>query len=126
MRSRRGIRKKVKRVFSAISAIGSYCPYTLLFKKAVRLLRGGPIIDKTKLNDRERDLLFRIKMGQGIALVGFICPTFWIPLFSGVRGEALYFNAGHSGLVILVGFGFVLKYRIDLEKERSKKNVNNV
>jgi hypothetical protein len=71
----------VKRVFNAISSIGSYCPYTLLFKKAVRLIRGGPVVDKAKLNERERDLLFRIKMGQGIALVGFICLTFWIPFF---------------------------------------------
>lgn len=114
----------MKRVFNAISSIGSYCPYSLLFKKAVRLLRGDPIIDKAKLNDRERDLLFRIKMGQSIAIVGFICPTFWIPLFSGVRGEALYFNAGHSGLVILVGFWFILISRIALEREK-KSNTNN-
>ena len=115
----------MKRVVNAISSIGSACPYTLLFKKVVRLLRGESVIDKTKLNDRERDLLFRIKMGKSIAFVGFICPTFWIPLFSGVRGESLYFSAGHSGLVILIGFGFMLKYRIDLEQEQGKKNVNN-
>lgn len=112
----------MKKVISLISSVGSSCPYTMLFKKAIRLLRGEPVIDKNRLNDKEREILFRIKLGQGIALVGFFCPIFWISLFSGVRGEVLYFNAFHSGLVILFGLGFMLKYRIDLEKERSKKN----
>jgi len=98
----------------------------MLSKKAIRLVRGEPIIDKNRLNDKEREILFRIKLGQGIALVGVFCPIFWISLFSGARGEVLYFNAFHSGLVILFGLGFMLKYRIDLEKERCKKEVKNV
>jgi hypothetical protein len=115
----------MKRVFNAISSIGSYCPYTLVFKKALRVLRGERIINKSNLNDRERDLLFRLKLGKSIALVGFLCPTFWIPLFSGVRGGELYILAGHSGLVVLIGFGFILKYRIDLEKESRNQNEKN-
>lgn len=117
---------KMKKVINILSSVSSSCPYTMLFKKVIRLLQGEPIIDKARLSDRERDLLFRIKLGQGIALVGLFCPIFWISLFSGVRGEALYFNACHSGLVILVGLGFILKYRIDLEKERSNKNAKSV
>ncbi len=117
---------KMKKVVNILSSVSSSCPYALLFKKAIRLLRGEPVIDKARLSDRERDLLFRIKLGQSIALVGIFCPIFWVSLFSGVRGEALYFNAGHSGLVILVGLGFILKYRIDLEKERSIKNEKSV
>ena len=115
----------MKRVINAISSVCSSCPYALLVKKAVSMLRGERIINKASLNDRERDLLFRIKLGKSIALVGFLCPTFWIPLFSGVRGDELYILAGHYGLVVLIGFGFILKYRFDLEKERSIQNVKN-
>lgn len=116
----------MKKAVNLISSVGSSCPYTMLFKKAIRLLRGEPIIDKTRLSDREHEILFRIKLGKSIALVGVFCPIFWISLFSGARGEVLYFNAFHSGLVILFGLGFILKYRFDLEKERSKKIAKNV
>ncbi|MFX4263481.1 hypothetical protein ACOBQJ_14950 [Pelotomaculum propionicicum] len=116
----------MKRIVNLISSFGSSCPYTMLFKKAIRLLRGEPVIDKARLSDRERDLLFRIKLGQSIVLVGLFCPIFWISFFSGARGEVLYYNAFHSGLVILFGLGFILKYRIHLDKERSKNNVKNV
>lgn len=95
----------------------------MLFKKVISLLRGEPFIDKAKLSDREREILFRIKLGKSIVLIGVFCPIFWISLFSGARGEILYYNAFHSGLVILFGLGFILKYRYDLDKERSKKDV---
>jgi hypothetical protein len=54
-------------------------------------------------------------------LVGFFCPFFWIALFSGVRGQTLYFNAIHSGLVMLFGFGYFIRSRMELARERRKR-----
>lgn len=96
--------------------IFSNCPYTMLFKKTIRMFRGERWVTRTEMNDRERYLLGRVRLGQGIALVGIFCPIFWISLLTGFNRKELYFNAIHSGIVVLSGLGFMLKYRMDLEK----------
>ena len=100
------------------------CPYIFAGRKAFGYIRNGPAKAKSVPDtDRERDIRTRIKIGKAIALVGFFCPLFWITLFSGNRGPELYFNAAHSGVVILVGLGYMVKCRAELERERAQKSM---
>ena len=100
------------------------CPYIWAGRKAFGHFRKGfaatkPVPD----THRERDIRTRIKIGKAIALVGFFCPLFWITLFSGNTGPELYFNAAHSGVVMLVGLGYMVKCRAELERERKRKSM---
>ena len=52
----------------------------------------------------------------------FFCPLIWITLFSGNTGPELYFNAAHSGVVMLVGLGYMVKCRAELERERRRRS----
>lgn len=111
----------IKKAFRFLSDIGSSCPYTMLGKKVIRFARCKRDDEKKYINDNERNLLKRIKTGRNIALIGFFCPIFWISLFSGARGQELYFNAVHSGIVVLIGLGLMIISRLDLEKEKIKR-----
>jgi len=100
------------------------CPYVFVGRKAFGYIRNDPAKAKSVPDtDRERDILTRIKIGKAIALIGFFCPLFWITLFSGNRGPELYFNAAHSGVVILVGLGYMVKCRAELEGERKLRSM---
>ncbi len=109
----------MKKIFRLCASLGSYCPYTILAKNAIRFARGG--YAKEDITDRDRYLLSQVKSGLGIALIGVFCPIFWISFFSGAQAETLYFNAAHSGLVILIGLMYSVKYYMDLIKEQNKK-----
>jgi hypothetical protein len=94
----------------------------MLLKKILGLLRGEIGTPRQQLTNREIYLKSNIKIGYGIMLIGILCPIFWFSYFSGARGNELMFNAVHSGLVILFGLGFVIAYRIQLEKEFGNVN----
>ena len=111
----------MRKIFRYCSSFGSYCPYTILAKKAIRFARGDYAKEYT--TDRERYLLGHVKSGLGIALIGVFCPIFWLSLFSGAKVETLYFNAAHSGIVILIGLIYSTKYYWDLVKERNRVNM---
>jgi hypothetical protein len=68
-----------------------------------------------------RHLQGQVRIGWAIVLVGFFCPFFWIALFTGIRGQTLYFNALHSGLVMLFGFGYLMRSLMELARERRKR-----
>ena len=106
----------MKKIFRYCASLGTYCPYTILGKNAIRFARGD--YANEDVTDRERYLLGQVKSGLGIALIGVFCPIFWISFFSGAKAEALYFNAAHSGIVILIGLTYSIKYYWDLVKER--------
>lgn len=112
-----------KKVSHFLSAVGSLCPYTLLGKKLWHLARGERGCEKTPLNNRERDLHAKARLGMGISLIGVFCPIFWISLFSGAKREDIYFNAIHSGIVILGGLGYTIMNLMNLEKEKNKRSL---
>jgi len=87
----------------------SACPYAMLGKKTYHSIKGTT--PTAPVSDIESKLAFQSRIGWAIILIGFFCPFFWITLFSGVRGEMLYFNAAHSGFVMLFGSGYLLRIR---------------
>lgn len=95
----------------------SCCPYTMLAKKVLRLLRGETGTLPDQLTNREIHLKSNIRIGYGIMLVGIFCPIFWLSLLAGARGDELMFNAIHSVLVFLFGLGFMIAHRIQLGRE---------
>jgi len=105
------------RIPGFIGSLISCCPYTMLAKKILRLLRGETGTPPDQVTNREINLKSNIKIGYGIMLVGIFCPMFWFSLLAGARGDELMFNAIHSFLVFLFGLGFVIVYRIQLGRE---------
>jgi hypothetical protein len=97
----------------------SACPYTMLGKKTYHSITGTA--PAAPASDIESKLAFQARIGWAIILVGFFCPFFWITLFSGVRGEMLYFNAAHSGFVMMFGLGYLLRIRYIFSKVRKNK-----
>lgn len=110
----------MKRPFSLLSSIASYCPYTMGAKAIYRRLAGIPADPVCDITNREAYLMGKVKVGMGIMLIGVFCPIFWFSLFIGVRGEDLMWNAIHSGLVVLFGAAYLAWYRYDLEVHRRK------
>ncbi len=99
----------------------SCCPYTMLFKKILRFLRGDTGTPPEQLPNREIYLKNNIKIGYGIMLIGVFCPIFWFSFLSGARGSELMFNAVHSGIVILFGLLYFATYWIQLRNEQVTK-----
>lgn len=111
----------MKTILRWLSTLWAACPCTMLGKKALHAVRrdAQPV---TPVSERVRNLEGQVRIGWAIVLVGFFCPFFWIALFSGAKGQTLYFNAIHSGLVILFGLGYLARSRIALAKERRQRN----
>ncbi len=99
----------------------SSCPYTMLGRKILQLLRREPDTPDESLTNREIQLKSNIKIGYGIMLIGIFCPIFWISFLYGARGNELMFNAVHSFLVFLFGLGFVIIYQIQLRNETARE-----
>jgi len=110
----------MKIILRWLSTLWAACPYTMLGKKAFHSVRGDtkPV---TPVSDRARHLQGQVRIGWAIVLVGFFCPFFWIALFTGIRGQTLYFNALHSGLVMLFGIGYLIRSRMELARERRER-----
>ena len=98
----------------------SCCPYTMLGKKILRILRRETGTPDESLTNRELHLKSQIKIGLGIMLIGVFCPIFWFSFLSGARGNELMFNAIHSGIVILFGLLYFAAYRIQLQNEQAQ------
>jgi hypothetical protein len=109
--------RPMKKVSSICSSIGSYCPYTMLGRRAIQYIKGNQEHSELDTTDREQYLMSKVKSGLGISLIGVFCPIFWLSLISGAETETLYFNAAHSGIVILIGVIYATKYYIDLKRE---------
>jgi hypothetical protein len=93
----------------------SCCPYTMLGKKILRILRRETGTPDESLTNRELHLKSQIKIGLGIMLIGVFCPIFWFSFLS-----ELMFNAIHSGIVILFGLLYFAAYRIQLQNEQAQ------
>jgi hypothetical protein len=91
----------------------SCCPYTMLGKKILRILRRETGTPDESLTNRELHLKSQM-------LIGVFCPIFWFSFLSGARGNELMFNAIHSGIVILFGLLYFAAYRIQLQNEQAQ------
>ncbi len=109
----------MKNIKQILIMLWSACPYTMLGKKTYHSFKGTA--PAAPVSDIESKLAVQARIGWAIILVGFFCPFFWITLFSGVRGEMLYFNAAHSGFVMLFGIGYLLRVRYIIAKIRKDK-----
>ncbi len=108
-------------------AVVSSCPYVMAGRKIREYVRSDtakPVTATIPPTNRERDIQTRIRIGKAVALIGFFCPLFWISLLSGNRGPELYFNAAHSGIVILIGLGYMAKCRTELEREKRNRSIS--
>ncbi|HML31985.1 hypothetical protein [Sporomusa sphaeroides] len=84
----------------------------------VQSVRGKRGKTNKVISDRESELAARVKSGRNIALIGVFCPFFWFSLFFGAPLDVVYFNAVHSGIVIVIGLGLMLKARRDLTQNQ--------
>jgi hypothetical protein len=114
------MRAFVKKAAQCLADIGASCPYTLLGKKVVRSATGQRNQTPTVSRERENELMARMKTGRNIALIGVFCPFFWYSLFSGAPANEVYFNAMHSGVVVLIGLVLMLKVKLDFNKEEKR------
>lgn len=112
-----------KRVFALLKAFVTYCPYCLAGKKVVQIVNGKKnLVKKCTPTQLERTILNGMKTGRNIALIGVFCPFFWFSLLTGASGQAIQFNAIHSGIVILIGLGIMLVYRFKLGRIRKENS----
>ncbi len=58
---------------------------------------------------REHRLPSSAQPGFCIALLGLLCPLFWIALLTGASKAELIFHGSHSGLVFCIGIFLMLK-----------------
>jgi len=87
------------------------------------LVRWGRIIlgrGEAKETIGEGRLVDGVKMGRNIALIGLLCPFFWVALFSGADAAKVRFNAIHSGGVVLVGLAWMVKSLVQIERARRR------
>jgi len=73
-----------------LKSLLNLCPYTHLWRAIKRVVK-------------ERALPKSARTGANIALLGLLCPFFWIALFSGASTGELIFHACHSAAVFLIG-----------------------
>lgn len=64
---------------------------------------------------KDRKLPASAMPGLSVALLGLLCPFFWIALFTGASREELMFHGCHSGLVFAIGILLMLQ---GLSRER--------
>jgi hypothetical protein len=115
---------RMKKIYEFIITLWNACPYTMLGKKTLHSIKGTAPAEHG--SDIISKLEFQARIGWAIILIGFFCPFFWITLFSGVRGEMLYFNAAHSGFVMLFGLGYLLRIRYIRSKIlKGKEQIKN-
>ena len=114
------IRTLLKKGIRRLIGIGNSCPYTIMGKKVVESARGKwGRIDKVS-NNRESELISRMRTGRNIALIGIFCPFFWFSLFSGAPTNEVYFNGAHSGIVVAIGLGLMLNAKRTFSKGKRK------
>lgn len=98
-----------------LKAVASACPYTALGKKALHALKAGPP-QPAPDPDLSSRLRGRIAMGRNIALIGFFCPIFWCCLLAGAKAQTVWFNAVHSGIVMLIGLALMAQGKLALKR----------
>jgi hypothetical protein len=105
-----------------VSYLISCCPYTMLVKKIIHILRGdiGTHLPPT---NREIYLQSKVKIGYGIILIGVSCPLFWLSFLSGAQGIELLFSGVSSFSVIVFGLVYMGFYRIQLRNELGTEKI---
>nr|WP_319537454.1 hypothetical protein [uncultured Methanospirillum sp.] len=124
LRSTPGEKKGFCKMFLSIF---SYCPYTMLGKKILRILRGENDLPHEPLTGNERYLKSKTTFGVGIILIGIFCPIFWISVFTGAQGTELFMSGINSLLVVLFGIFYIWYSRVQSRKkmalEKTKERI---
>jgi len=102
-----------------INSIVKACPYTLIGRKCVDVVKGKAKSHTNKnLNDRILSFKLGIKTGRNISLVGVFCPILWYSILSGSSKRFIELNLIHSAiiaglglLVMLVNYIALFNYR---------------
>ena len=87
---------------SFFKSIVKACPYALIGKKCIAVIKGKP---STVNNLKNKILLFKtgIKTGRNIALIGVFCPFLWYSILSGASKDFIILNVIHSGIIVALG-----------------------
>lgn len=59
--------------------------------------------------DNERQIQSQMKLGAGLALLGLVCPFFWMSLLSGNSWSETWVYGMHSGFFIVIGLALLGK-----------------
>ncbi|HPD76585.1 MAG TPA: hypothetical protein PKZ65_11040 [Methanoregulaceae archaeon] len=108
------------------ASIFSYCPYVIAGKKVVRMAKGEPLRNHDPPTNREINLKSQMKLGGGFALVGVICPFFWMSLLISGPSQETWTYGIHSCLFILFGLVILGKAWYDLKSDRAVAPAQNV
>lgn len=101
----------------SIKSLIQACPYTLVGKKCVEVVKGNSG-KPHKPDNRVLSLKTGIKTGRNILLVGVFCPFLWYAIISGASENFIILNVIHSaiiagigGLVILINYFRLYYYK---------------
>ena len=97
----------MKQVTNFFKSIINACPYSIVGKTCVNVVKGRTI-DKKKHLNKVMTLRKGIKTGTNIALVGVFCPFLWYAIFTGQPWSFIVLNIIHSGFVVVIGVLVVL------------------
>ncbi|APY11257.1 hypothetical protein BWZ22_08380 [Seonamhaeicola sp. S2-3] len=109
-------------ITSFIKSVVKACPYTLLGKKCVNVVKPNSAKQKAS-SSKAISLSKNIKTGRNIVLIGVFCPFFWFAILSGASKDFIILNAIHSGFVAVFGLLVMLVnyLRLHFYKQRIKR-----
>jgi hypothetical protein len=113
--------QKIIRPKNAIFSIFTYCPYTMVVTKIIRLIQGKPLSSPALNTSQEIYLKSKIQFGVAIIAIGIFCPVFWISLLMGAPKEELMMSTCSSLALVLFGIMYIIFYRHQWKKESRKK-----
>lgn len=116
-------RKRKKTPKNAFFSIFTYCPYTMVVAKIIRLIQGKPLSSPEPNTTQELFLKSKIQFGLGIIAIGVLCPVFWISLLTGAPKNELIMSTCSSLAVVLFGIMYIIYYRYRWKKNARDKPV---
>lgn len=66
------------------------------------------------MSSHEHRIKSQMKVGAGVALLGLLCPFFWLSYFSGTAGSEPWIYGLHSGAFVVLGLALLGKGWYDL------------
>lgn len=116
-------RQKKIRPKNAIFSIFTYCPYTMIVTKIIRLIQGKSFSSPSPYTNQELLLKSKTQFGLGIIAIGVFCPVFWISLLTGSPKEELMMSTCSSLAMVLFGILYIIFYRHQWKKENRDKSI---
>ena len=111
------IKKLIKWIIQA-------CPYTLVGKKCVAVVKGTSG-KHHKPDNRVLSFKAGLKAGRNILLVGVFCPFLWYAIISGADKNFIILNVIHSALIAGIGVVVIIINALMLYYYRSRCDKSN-